>query len=323
MKIVILILFLGLIGCNKDSKVVATIDGTPIYAKEVDAHVKSRLARIETQVFDIKKEGLEELVDKKLLERTAAKNKLTVEEFVAKEAGSVLDPSEEELKAMYEARKGEGAQPFAEIKGEFAQLVKQSRQNRARQQLVEKLRSEANVVILMQPPRVAVSVDDDPAIGPEAAKVTIIEFSDYQCPFCGRSRSTVNQILETYKDQVRYVFRDFPLSFHKDAFAAHVAAQCAGEQGKYWDYNNKLFGNQQALKEDSLKQYATDLGLNLEAFNLCLASDKYVKEIQKDMDDGVTAGVTGTPAFFINGVLISGARPFSAFKEIIDNELKR
>ncbi|MBI5393346.1 DsbA family protein [Candidatus Woesearchaeota archaeon] len=171
-----------------------------------------------------------------------------------------------------------------------------------------------------------VSVDDDAIKGDKNAKVTIVEFSDYQCPFCGRFfRDTLPQVEEQYvkTGKVKMVFRDFPLSFHENAQKAGEAAECAGDQDKYWEMHDKLFQNQQKLAVSDLKQYAVDLKLDTKAFNDCLDSSKYKAEMQKDMADGSSYGVSGTPAFFINGRKLVGAQPFSAFKSIIDAELAK
>jgi len=170
-----------------------------------------------------------------------------------------------------------------------------------------------------------VSVDDDPAQGPECAPVTIIEFSDFECSFCALYvNDTLPLILETYGDQVRYVFRDFPIaSKHPHAQKAAEAAQCAFEQGKFWEYHDILFQNQDALDLPDLQRYATDLGLDESAFNLCLDSGKYAEEVQKDFDDGLDYGVTGAPTFFINGRRVAGAKPFATFQIIIEEELAK
>lgn len=172
-----------------------------------------------------------------------------------------------------------------------------------------------------QPSGVQVSADDDPVEGPNNAKVTIIEFSDFQCPFCGRFyQQTLPQIEEQYikTGKIKLVFRDFPLSFHQYAQKASEASECADEQGKFWEYHDKLFENQQALDVASLKQYAIDLGLDTEKFNSCLDNGEMTAEVQKDFQDGQSYGVSGTPTFFINGQKIVGAQPFSTFKRVID-----
>lgn len=169
--------------------------------------------------------------------------------------------------------------------------------------------------------RVEVSADDDPSKGPADAPVTIIEFSDYQCPFCKKVEATINQIIETYGDKIRFVYRDFPLGFHQYAQKAAEASECADEQGKFWEYHDKLFENQQAINIENMKRWARDLNLDPDKFDDCLDSGKYASEVQKDLQDGQAAGVSGTPTFFINGKKLSGAQPFSTFKAIIDAEL--
>jgi len=177
-----------------------------------------------------------------------------------------------------------------------------------------------------QPSRINVSIDDDPIKGPENAPVTIIEFSDFQCPFCGRFfEQTLPLIEENYirTGKVRLVFRDFPLSFNQYAQKAAEASECADEQGKFWEYHAKLFENQNALDIDSLKQYARDLGLDITRFNECLDSGKMTQEVQKDFNDGLQYGVGGTPTFFINGIKLIGAQPYSAFERLIEQELNQ
>jgi len=173
-----------------------------------------------------------------------------------------------------------------------------------------------------------VTIDDDTIKGSESAPVTIIEFSDYECPFCARFYSeTLSQIEKEYIEtgKVRFVYRDFPLSGHRYAQKSAEAAECAGEQDKYWEYHNLLFENQKEWSQkgiSQLKEYAGQLGLNRDRFDKCLDRGEMEDEVKKDFNDGVSAGVQGTPAFFINGKIISGAQPFSAFKKIIEEELR-
>jgi len=168
-----------------------------------------------------------------------------------------------------------------------------------------------------------VSPDDDPSWGPADAPVTIIEFGDYQCPFCKRFYDeTLPQIQETYEGQVRFVFRDMPLtSIHPDAQKAAEASECADDQGLFWEYHALLWANQQELDVPNLKAYAGELGLNAATFDDCLNSGKNTQEVQKDYGDAISYGVQGTPSFFINGQQLTGAQPFSEFQTIIDNLL--
>ncbi|MEK6925852.1 MAG: DsbA family protein [Nanoarchaeota archaeon] len=174
---------------------------------------------------------------------------------------------------------------------------------------------------------IPVSVDDDPVKGNPASKVTIVEFSDFECPFCRKFfTETYPSIIKDYVNtgKAKIVFRDFPLiSIHTKAQKASEAAQCAYEQGKFWEMHDKLFENQNSLDVSDLKKYAQELKLDTVKFNDCLDSGKMASEVQKDSADGQSYGVTGTPAFFINGRLISGAQPFANFKKIIDEELAK
>jgi protein-disulfide isomerase len=172
---------------------------------------------------------------------------------------------------------------------------------------------------------VSVSADDDPGLGPTDAGVLIVEFSDFQCFYCARfATETLGQILNTYGDSVRLVYRDFPLtSIHAQAQKAAEAAQCAHEGGKYWEYHDLLFENQQALDIVNLKAYAEEVGLDTEAFDDCLDSGRFASEVAKDLTDGQVYGVTATPTFFINGRLVRGAQPFSVFQALIEEELAK
>lgn len=177
-----------------------------------------------------------------------------------------------------------------------------------------------------QPSRSDVSADDDPFKGSKNAPVTIIEFSDFQCPFCARFvAQTLPLIEENYikTGKVKLVYRDFPLSFHPNAQKAAEAAECADEQDKFWQYHDKIFQNQNALDTSSLKQYAKDLGLNTKEFDNCLDTSKMASEIQQDFSDGLKYSVSGTPTFFINGISLVGTQPYSIFQQIIEQELNK
>lgn len=172
--------------------------------------------------------------------------------------------------------------------------------------------------------RVEVSVDDDPSMGDADAPVTIVEFGDFQCPYCGRfTLDALKKVEEAYVDtgKVRLVFRDFPLSFHPEAQKAAEAAECADDQGKFWEYHDELFANQNKLSTAFYSATATKLDLDVAAFTECLNSDKYADEVKADIADGVAAGVRGTPSIFINGLMMSGAVPFSEIESVIDREL--
>ncbi len=170
--------------------------------------------------------------------------------------------------------------------------------------------------------RVTVATDGDPSIGPEDAPVTIIEFSDYQCPYCARwYQETYQQLMAAYPGQIKFVYRDYPLPGHVEAEPAAEAAECAGEQGAYWKFHDALFSGQYGFGRAAYEQYAASLELDTAAFSQCLDSRKYTAEIEADSADASKVGISSTPSFVINGRLLVGALPFADFKSVIDEEL--
>lgn len=171
--------------------------------------------------------------------------------------------------------------------------------------------------------RYAVPADDDPFIGSEDALITIVEFSDYECPYCRQWHSEVySKLLDTYGDQIRFVYRDFPLeSIHANAKPAAEAANCANEQGVFWDFHDKLFSMELGLSPEAYQEYASQLGMDEDAFQDCIESRRYQQEVQSDFDFAANLGVRSTPTFFINGIAVVGAQPFEIFQQVIEKEL--
>lgn len=313
-----------LTGCFGKSDVAATVNGQQITLGEID---ESRGGQIAQQIYKMRRSAIEALIDEKLLETEAGVRKLSVEDLLKQEVeAKVSNPSDAEVGAIYDANKERFGAPLEEVQKQIVDSLKYNRIGTQHNIYISGLREKAKIEYKLEKPpvqRVEVSKDDDPTRGVADAKIEIIEFTDYQCPFCKKARPTITQILEDYKDSVSYTLRDFPLSFHKESFGAHLAAQCANDQGKYWEYMDKLFTNQQELKIEQLKSYSKDLGFDVATFDQCLDARKHADEVQKDLDEGQKYGVSGTPAFFINGILLSGAQPYSAFKEVIEDELKK
>ncbi len=168
-----------------------------------------------------------------------------------------------------------------------------------------------------------IDVADSPSRGPADAQVTVVEFSDFQCPFCGRVTPTLDQVEKTYGDDVRIVFKHLPLRIHPNAPKAHAAAEAAKLQGKFWEMHDLIFANQRELTEEKFIAHAQQLGLDVERFKKDLASSEVAKRVEADVAEAARLGVTGTPGFFINGRFFSGAKPFSEFKRMIDAELKK
>lgn len=305
--------------------IVAEINGTKITRQELEEASANDLSRVKAQIYDIHRTTLDSMIGDILLEAAAKKEGLSAEAFLKKEVDDkVAPPTEDALKAFYEQRKDQmQGKGYDEVKPQIQQFLAQSQRGQFEQQLGARLKQDSKITINLEPPRVKVDTKGAYAIGPDNAPIKLVEFTDYECPFCGRARATVNQILSTYGDKVQYVIRDFPLSFHQNSMKAHEAAYCAGDQdeSKYWEMNTHLFANQRGLQMPKLKDYAKQIGLDETTFDACMASNKFQSRVQGNQAAGAAAGVSGTPAFFVNGISLSGARPFAEFQKIIDQEL--
>jgi protein-disulfide isomerase len=309
---------------------VARIGSDTITEADLNATIKSKLARIEAehaeQVHGLRTQALNDLVEKRLLEAKAKKEGITPEKLVEREVTAKLkEPSDSEIQTLYDQAKASGRQlpPIEQVKPDIVKFLKDKQGSEARRTYIDGLKAESKVQLMLPPlqlPRVEVAAEG-PSRGPANAPITIVEFSDYECPYCSRAEESVKKVLEAYKGKVRVVYRDFPLPFHSKAQKASEAALCAGDQGKFWEMHEKLFANQQALDVPQLKDHAKTLGLDGGKFEKCLDSGEKAKVVEASKKAGEDAGVSGTPAFFINGRMLSGAQPFEKFKEVIDSEL--
>lgn len=308
------------------SSVAARVGDRTITVDELDAAAKNELTRVEMERYQIRKTKLEQMVDDVLIADKAKGLGITPEELVKREVtDKVSAPSEDLVKQYFERFKSQGTQGNYEDFAPRIRTALSGQQTAARRaEFIAGLKKEAKVSIQLTPPRVQVSTAGGYESGPKDAPITLVEFSDFQCPFCGRSQSTVAQVLAKYEGKVHHVFMDFPLTaIHAMAEPAALAGRCANEQGKFWEYHKVLFERQKDLSADNLKKWAGELGLDQAKFDECVASNKYKEAIQQSIDVGQKAGVSGTPGFFVNGIMISGAQPFEAFQQVIDDELSR
>jgi len=204
-------------------------------------------------------------------------------------------------------------------------IVERMKEEKTRQAIgvyIQNLKTQANVKVTLPEPRANVAAVG-PSKGPDNAPITIITFSDFECPYCSRAAKTAEQVMNAYAGKVRLVFRDYPLPFHDKAQKAAEAGKCANEQGKFWQMHDWMFEHQDKLGVEQLKEGAKGLGIDAAKFDACLDSDKYAQAVKDDLKAGQDAGVNGTPAFFVNGKLLSGAQPLEAFKASIDAELEK
>jgi protein-disulfide isomerase len=306
------------------SETVATVGDTPISRDALEKHVKPKLVEVENQRYEVLSEGLDELISEQLLEKESKARGVTTEQLVATEiTAKVVEPTDAEIQKVYDDNKAQlQGQTLDQVKPRIVEFLKQQKGAERQEAFLTELKGKYKTSVALKPPKVEVSTAGRPARGPDAAPVTIIEFSDYECPFCKRAEPTVKKVLDTYGDKVRLVYRHYPLEFHATARPAAEASACAAAQGKFWEYHDKLFASAD-LSDATLKKLAGEVGLDQAKFDECFAKKQFKADIDKDVADASSVGVTGTPAFFINGRMISGAQPFEKFKEIIDDELSR
>jgi protein-disulfide isomerase len=234
--------------------------------------------------------------------------------------------TDERIKALYDQSQ-ERTQGISmqDLRPAIVAYLQRQAPAEARQRYIQELRKAAsNIKVRLDPPRLAIGVQpNDPASGPATARVEIVEFSDFQCPFCERVMPVLKQLTAKYPTQVKLVWKDFPLPSHPDAKPAAEAAQCAREQGKFWEYHDKLFANQSQLTAENFKQWAGQLGMDAAKFNACVDNATHRQLVQADMQEGQRDGVSSTPTVFINGRALIGALPIEAYEEVIQEELAR
>ena len=307
----------------KRKKPVALIAGRAIYEDELLPLVQVQLLQLRNQEYELKSKALEDLVDQKLLESEARRRGMPVEKLLAQEVhATVAEPTDVELEAYYASQKDTLNRPFDQVKRQMRLALNQERIQQSRQEFLKGLRHRAKVTILLRPPRAKVAYDSARLRGSFNVPVIIVEFSDFQCPFCRMVQPTLKRLLAKYEGQVSLAYRDFPLrEIHSQAQLAAEASRCAGEQGKFWEYHDLLFASPNKLDRQGLIEQARSLKLDEGRFDSCLASGKHKAQIEEDVQEGMMVGVSGTPGFFINGIWLSGAKPEAAFEKIIQAEL--
>jgi protein-disulfide isomerase len=336
----------------------ARVDGKEITLSDMDYDIRKRydfeLHNLEVKLYREQRSQLDKIVDRILLEKEAARRKITPDELVAlldakaREGTKAIEADKERLfqeflddiqkrnpqlskkmppdnqrgllQGLPAGENGAHGPLMENAQKNIIEMKKEAHLRSKKKEFFDELRTRAQIEILLERPELInlnITADDDPYLGRKDAKITIIEFADYQCPFCTQVGPTLKDLLAKKGDKVKVVFRDFPLPSHKNAAMAAEAAECADEQGKFWAYNELLFSNQQSLSIENLSDYAKDIGLNTEKFNRCLASGIQRSEVEKDAADAKRAGITSTPSIFINGYYVSGMPTLAYLEEVI------
>lgn len=316
-------------GTGDQNQVVATVGGKTFTLKDVETRWQeddpAERARVTQLLYQHRRQSLDQLVGDYLIEQAAAKAGTTKEKYVEAELSKRRgDISDAEIQRVYDDNRDRvGTSTVAELKDSITAFITRNRDAQNLAILVSELKAGGPAVtITLDPPRYDVQItDDDPVRGPKDAPITIVEFSEYQCPFCARVTPTLKALEQKYAGKVRVVYKDFPLQNHLQAPKAAEAAHCAGDQGKYWELHDRMFANQQQLQVPELKKHAAALGLDQAAFDQCLDSGKHAARIQEDIALGNAMGVSSTPTLYINGRVVTGAQPQPVFESIIDEEL--
>jgi protein-disulfide isomerase len=309
--------------------VLGVVDGEKIrrtdLSDEIDKELKKGENDVRQREFHLLWNAVQAHINDKLLEQEAERRNMSIEQLRDEEIGSrVLVPSDEIVESIYSNNREVIDADFETAAPHIKRQLMEEQVSDLQRAFLARLRNVADVRIAVpvpELPRFPVTRGNSPLKGKRDAKVTIIEFSDFECPYCSRASQTFKKLHELYPEDVAIVFRDFPLSQHEQARPAAEAAQCAREQGKFWEYHDILFLNMRALKGSDLKTYAEDLGLDMEAFAACLASERPKKVVDEHMAAARKIGVEGTPAIYVNGIKLIGLLPLPMMQAIIDHEL--
>jgi protein-disulfide isomerase len=299
------------------------VGGSPISEAELLGKVAPQLQQLRHQEYQLKEDALESLINEKLVAAEAARRSISPAELLAQEVDSkVRQLTDAELQAVYTEQKSRINRPFEEIKEQLRQVLHDARLQEARKDFYQRLREQAEVTVLLSPPRLDVRPDPSRLRGNPDAPIQMVEFSDFQCPYCLKAYPIAREVLAKYPEQVNLSYRDYPLrEMHPEAQLAAEASRCAGEQGKFWEFHDLLFENPSRMNEEAFSEYAALLGTDSERFQACLQSGRFKQSIEEDFQEGMRLGIMGTPAFFINGILVSGAQSVSVFEKLIESEL--
>jgi protein-disulfide isomerase len=307
------------------ARVLATVNGEQITSDDIENSLRPLIFNVQEQVYNLRQREIDLRINDLLLEQEAQKRKVTTNALLdAEVTARAKQVTEADARAFYDQNKERLNGEFEKLKPQLMQYLQEREMRDAQLAFADQLRRAAAIQTFLTapaPPVYNIATDDQPALGSATAPVTIIEFTDYQCPACAAVQPLIEKLLKEYEGKVRLVVRDFPLEMHENAFKAAEAAEAAREQGKYWEYVALLMRNQSALGVPRLKEYAGQLALDRQKFDAALDSGKFSGHVQRDLGDGMRLGVSGTPTIFINGRRVSENTPES-LKAAIETSLK-
>lgn len=295
---------------------------------EIQDGIESELFEAESKVFEIKFNRLKSLLLQKYMDKDSRKKGLSNDEFLEKYIAKGVTVSEKEVDAFIKDQNIPAEHINPQVREKIKSYLEMERKKEAVDKWISEQTKKSPVEVYIPKPRrptFPVEVGNAPFAGDKDAKVTIVEFSDFQCPFCAKGADILKEIKKKYGNKVKVAFKNFPLPFHNHAEQAAVAGLCANDQGTdyFWKMHDEMFANQDALDAEGLKKTAKKIGLKIDQFEKCLTENKFLAQVKSDIEEGKKIKVKSTPTFFVNGQLINGALPMDVFSEIIDEELSR
>jgi protein-disulfide isomerase len=304
---------------QSDSGVVAEIAGRKVTADELEQKEAGKLLQAQYKYYLAERDALEQYIDDQLLDMQAKKEGVTLDELFKRHVAiHVPEPTEDQLRFYYEGVQTD--ESYESARTHIIDTVHELRTKKARDAYIAELRAQYGVIVELSQPSARVDVANSPRLGSPTAPVQIVEFADYECPYCQKVNDDLAKVRDQFPNQVSLVFKDFPLPMHPLAPKAAQAARCAGDQGKFWEYHDSLFKTKH-LQMSDLKQQAATLKLDTARFDQCLDSGAEVAPVKKDSQEAQRLGLQGTPSFFINGHFMSGSIGFMKLRETVLQEL--
>jgi protein-disulfide isomerase len=302
------------------AEVVAEIGGHKVTRAELEEKEAAKLLKVRSQYYLAERQALNQLIDDYVIEEKARQEHLTVAELIKRDIESkIQDPTEDQLRVYYE---GLGTdEPYADVREKILFSIRQRRISVSRAEYVRLLREQEGVLVSLSAPTADVPINGAPLQGTREAPVTIIEFADYECPYCQQIHPLLKKLETEFDGKIALAFKDFPLPMHPRAAKAAEAARCAGVQGRFWELHDALFEHAGHLEVPQLKEYAQTLHLDMEKFDKCLDSGEATAAVQKDFAEAQRLGLSGTPSFFVNGHFFSGIVKYNTLREMVQQEL--
>lgn len=306
---------------SNSNQLLVEINGVKITLADFERKHPAALFQAQNSFYDAQKKAVDAFVDEYLLEEQAKKENLTVTQLFEKHVTSKIpkDPSDEALRVYYEGV--DTAEPYESVKSKIVDALRQRRTLKLRTAYIQSLRSQATIAMKLAPPRAEISLKDTTPRGPSSATVALVEYADYECPYCQQITPILQKLEAEYKDKIAFAYKDYPLPMHGNAQKAAEATRCAEAQGKYWEFHDVLFEKKQ-LDVASMKGFARDLKLDGAKFDKCLDTGEKAESVRLHAAEAQSLGLQGTPSFFVNGRSVNGALSYESIRALIEEELR-